>query len=79
MNRDETPKFFFEKAKFDTLGWDYTAYHHMDRYPEGDNHNRVMSIEALIARHGTGAILTEEDQQSFDRKTFGSSSDGSMA
>ena len=30
MTRDETPKLFFEKAKFDTLGWDYTAYHHLD-------------------------------------------------
>ena len=36
----------------------------------------TLSIEALIARHGTGAILTEADQQSFDRKTVGSSSDG---
>ena len=77
--RDETPQLFFEKAKFDTLGWDYTAYHHMDCYLDGHNHNRVVAIEAFIARHGTGAILTEEDQQSLDRKTIGSSSDGNSA
>ena len=40
------------------------------------NHNRVVSIEALIARHGEGAVITEEDQQSYDRSSVGRSSDG---
>ena len=52
VNQTETPTLFFDKAKFNTLGWDYTAYHHMDWYPDGHNHNRVVSIEALLARHG---------------------------
>ena len=76
MTTDETPRLFFEKAKLNTLGWDYTAYHHLDFYEDWNNHNRVVSIEALIARHGTGAIITEEDQQSYDRKTARSSSGG---
>ena len=75
----ETPKLLFEKAKLNTLGWDYTGYHHLDFYEDGHNHNRVVSIEALIARHGTGAVLTEDDQQSYIRSCVGSSSDGVSA
>ena len=75
-SRSETPTLLFEKAKLKTLGWDYTAYHHLDWYEDGHNHNRVVSIEALIAGHGEGAVITEEDQQSYDRSSVGRSSDG---
>ena len=70
----ETPRLLFEKAKIDTLGWNYTGYHDLDYYAPGDDHRRVVSVAALIARFGHITLVTEEDNESFLRGTAGSSS-----
>ena len=38
------------KQKKDTIRWNYTCYHHVDYYEPGDDHRRVVSVAALIAK-----------------------------
>ena len=70
----ETPRLLFEKAKIGTFGWNYTGYYNLDYYESGDDHRRVFSVAALIARFGHILLVIEEDNQSFLRGSAGSSS-----
>ena len=63
-----------EKARLSTPGWNYTGYHHSDYYEPADDHHHVVSSEALIATFGHALLVTEEDNESFQHGTAGSSS-----
>ena len=59
----ETPHLMFEKAHVYTLGWNYTGFH-LDAYIPGDDHRRVCSISALVARFGNSLLVIEDDRDS---------------
>ena len=71
---EDKPTLFFEKARLNTLGWNYTGHHHLDFYKADDNHHHVVSVEALMARFGHALLLTGEHNESFLRGTAGSAS-----
>ena len=61
-----------EKAHVHTYGWNYTGSHHLDVYGLDDNHQRLCSIAALVARFGNMCPITEVDKDGVVREPQGS-------